>query len=110
MNRNVFLLGGLGVIALLGATTTGRADPIPWTYNWSSSPSKINADAPGTGYLELTDEPWRSAYDNSNIVATNLRVYSTAPASSPETAYGLPSKSPPIPTWSTPATRRTCSM
>ena len=31
-------------------------------------------------------------------------------SSSPTGALDIPSKSPPIPTWSTPATRRTCSM
>lgn len=64
--------------ALLLPLTEARADLIPWMYNWSRSPSQINADAPGTGYITLTDESSRLARGDSNIVATNLKTYSTA--------------------------------
>jgi hypothetical protein len=65
-------------LALLLPLTEARADLIPWMYNWSRSPAQINADAPGTGYITLTDESSRLAKGDSNIVATNLKTYSTA--------------------------------
>lgn len=81
------------VLASLLAPLTCRADLIPWMYNWSRSPSVINADAPGTGYITLTDETLKSAVGDSDVVATNLRTYSTATAGSPDVftakAYSL---------------------
>jgi hypothetical protein len=64
--------------ALLLPLSEARADLIPWMYNWSRSPAQIHADAPGTGYITLTDESSRFARGDSNIVATNLKTYSTA--------------------------------
>ena len=43
------------------------------------------ADAPGTGYIHLTDEPLREAAGESDIVATNIKVFSTAPLRTPDT-------------------------
>jgi hypothetical protein len=65
-------------------TSSSRADLIPWVYSWSSNPSVIHADAPGKSYVTLTDEPVELAVGESDIVATNLRTFSTAPANSPD--------------------------
>jgi hypothetical protein len=65
-------------LMMLFAVTEARADAITWMYNWSRSPSEIHADAPGTGYITLTDESTKTAVGDSNIVATNLKTYSTA--------------------------------
>src|SRR5947209_4636682 len=78
-------LGLTGVTVLLLLAPAARADFIPWQYNWSRSPSVINADAPGTGYITLTDEPLKGAAGNSDIVATNLKTFSTAPTDKPDT-------------------------
>src|SRR5262249_47843639 len=43
-----------------------------------------HADAPGTGYITLTDEPMRTALGPSDVVATNLRTWSTATRSHPD--------------------------
>lgn len=64
---------------------SARADLIPWMYNWSRSPDRITADAPGTGYITLTDESSRRAVGDSNIVATNLKTYSTATVDNKDT-------------------------
>ena len=69
---------------LLGLSPSARADLIPWAYNWSRSPDVIHADSPGTGYITLTDESLKNAVGDSDIVATNLHVFSTATASSPD--------------------------
>ncbi len=71
-------------LLLLFTTSCVRADLIPWMYSWSSSPSVIHADAPGTSYVTLTDEPLKVAIGDSDVVATNLRTYSAAPANNPD--------------------------
>jgi hypothetical protein len=47
-------------------------------YNWSRSPTEVHADAPGTGYITLTDETTKTVVGDSDIVATNLKTFSTA--------------------------------
>lgn len=71
-------LGGIAVVLLLGPLPGVRADLIPWMYNWSRTPTEVHADAPGTGYITLTDEANRLAAGDSDIVATNLKTFSTA--------------------------------
>ncbi|MFQ3593971.1 MAG: PEP-CTERM sorting domain-containing protein [Gemmataceae bacterium] len=71
-------------IGLLIGSGSARADLIPWMYNWTSSPDQVMADAPGTGYISLTDEPNRLAVGSSDIVATNLRTFSTATTANPD--------------------------
>ncbi len=66
------------LLAVLVSAPEARAELIHWMYTWSRSPSQINADAPGTGYIQLTDEGLKSASGDSDIVATNLRTSSTA--------------------------------
>lgn len=78
---------------LLGAASTARADWIAWTYNWSASPADVLADnASGGGRISLSDEPTRNVVGDSDIVATNLRTYSNAPASNPDTFTNKPYK------------------
>jgi hypothetical protein len=84
MKFSPLTLGGVALAFLL-AQVPARADLIPWMYSWSGSPSVISADAPGTSTITLTDEPLREAIGNSDIVATNLRTFSTAPATHPDT-------------------------
>jgi hypothetical protein len=80
------------VLALiLVSAPAARADWIPWTYSWSNSPQNILADSPaGGGRISLTDEATRSVIGNSDIVATNLRTYSSAPPSAPDTFTNKP--------------------
>jgi hypothetical protein len=69
---------------LLLATSSARADLIPWAYSWSSSPSDIHADAHGSSYITLTDEPGGLVIGDSDVVATNIRTHSTVPADHPD--------------------------
>jgi hypothetical protein len=71
---------------LLAMTPAARADWIAWTYSWSNSPQTILADNPtGGGEIILTNEPTLPAVGNTDIVATNIRTYSTAPSTAPDT-------------------------
>jgi hypothetical protein len=70
--------GGLALALLLAATTSGRADPIAWSYSWSNSPTHVASDTPGSGYLTLSNESKTNAVGDSDIVATNIQGHSTA--------------------------------
>jgi hypothetical protein len=70
---------------LLAGAHRARADQILWKYNWSRSPDVVHADEPGTSYITLTDEQLKSAVGDTDVVATNLRTYSTAPGDKPDT-------------------------
>ncbi|MFO0879635.1 MAG: PEP-CTERM sorting domain-containing protein [Gemmataceae bacterium] len=78
MKFSYHTLGWVAAVVLFAPLAQAQADLIPWMYNWSRSPTEIHADAPGTGYITLTDESNRYAVGDSNIVATNLKTYSTA--------------------------------
>jgi hypothetical protein len=84
MIRMPLALGALALAALLGAASKGRADLIHWTYSWSNSPSTIQADTPGTGSITLTNEASNNVAGDSDIVATNLQVHSTATTTTPD--------------------------
>lgn len=77
-------LAGVSLVLLLAFVPKAHADLIPWAYNWSRSPSEIHADAPGTGRITLSDESEHSAVGNSDIVATNLKTFSTAADAHPD--------------------------
>ena len=78
----------LGLVMLSG--TAVRADFIPWTYNWTRNPIAVGADAGGTGGIALTNEPVNHAVGASDIVATELRTFSSASASTPDTFTNAP--------------------
>jgi hypothetical protein len=65
-------------------TASARADFIAWTYNWTPSAPTITADSPGTGGINMTNEPTKGASDTSDTVATNLRTFSSASAATPD--------------------------
>jgi hypothetical protein len=69
---------------LLAAAASARADLIQWSYSWSNNPTTISADSPGNGSITLTDESTRSVAGDTDIVATNINVHSTAPKSNPD--------------------------
>ncbi len=65
-------------------TSQAQASFVPWSYNWSRAPIAVQADAPGTGGLSLTDEPLKNADGTSDVVATNIRGFSSASRSAPD--------------------------
>lgn len=79
------LFRAISALALtLFCAADSRADMIPWLYNWSRWPAQVKADAPGTGYITLTDESLQTVVGDSDIVASNLRAVSTATFSNPD--------------------------
>jgi hypothetical protein len=83
MKFSPWTLGG-AALALLLTTPCARAELIPWMYSWSSTPGVVHADTPGSSYITLTDEPLAVVVGDSDIVATNLRTFSTASPTSPD--------------------------
>jgi hypothetical protein len=81
--KRLFLFTSAAIAALL-AVAPARADLVAWSYDWQRAPVSIPADMPGTGGISLTNEPKKDAVGSSDVVATNLRVFSSAPSSSPD--------------------------
>jgi hypothetical protein len=85
MKRLSLTLFGSALVLTLMAGSQVRADFIPWTYDWHRNPIAVAADAGGTGGISLTNEPTNHAVGSSDIVATNLRSFSDASPSRPDT-------------------------
>jgi hypothetical protein len=81
---------GIALLVTLAGGVQARADQIHWNYNWSRSPGIIYSDTSTASYITLTDEQLHSAAGDSNIVATNLRTYSTATPDAPATFTAKP--------------------
>lgn len=58
-------------------------DQIVWHYDWEPGAAAVYSDNAPTGAVTFTNENPTQATGSSDIVATNLRVASTLPASSP---------------------------
>jgi hypothetical protein len=82
----------LSLFALAWLFTAGpnvRADAISptgvtWSYNFTPSATSIFADGNPNAGVTFTNEPTKNAIGNSDVVATNLRVFSSSPASAPD--------------------------
>ena len=83
MRRSAVFAAALTLVLVTGASV--RADFIPWTYSWSRSPIAVPADAGGTGGISMTNEPVNHAVNSSDIVGTELRTFSAAPLTTPDT-------------------------
>lgn len=89
MKRSLVLIASAVGLLCLGGTPVW-ADPTPppevkWTYNFTPSQPFVQADNPAGGSVSFTNEPTKSATNNSDVVVSNLKVSSTAPAGSPDT-------------------------
>src|ERR1700730_10326882 len=86
MTLNRILRGLLPTaVAVLGIEVAhSLSDFVPWTYNFGRSPVAVAANSPGTGGLSLTDESTHQADGTSDIVATNIRPFSSAPRGTPD--------------------------
>jgi hypothetical protein len=83
MKRFLHLFACSAVLLVAGANA--RADKVPWTYSWQRDPISIAADAPGSGGVSLTSEALpKQAAGSSDIVATNLRIFSSSTADNPD--------------------------
>jgi hypothetical protein len=83
------LLSFIALAWLFAAGPSVRADMISpdsvsWTFNFTPSATSIFADGNPNAGVTLTNEPTKNARGSSDIVATNLRVFSSSPADSPD--------------------------
>jgi PEP-CTERM motif len=78
------VIGSVLALTLMSGTQV-RADFISWSYDWHRNPIAVSADPGGTGGISLTNEPLNHAVGNSDVVATNLRTFSDATPSHPDT-------------------------
>ncbi len=89
MKRSLLIFAAAaGLLCLAGQQASASPNPPPqvaWSYNFTPTQSFVSADSPGTGTVTFTNEPTKGATNSSDVVVTNLRVSSTAPASSPDT-------------------------
>jgi len=90
MKRLTYLVAS-AVACVCFTATQVRADPsasdlVQWEYSWTHpfADGSIHSDVPGTGGVSLTKELTRNAVGSSDVVATNLRTFSTADATSPD--------------------------
>jgi hypothetical protein len=81
--KRLLLFTSAAVAALL-AVAPARADLVSWTYDAQRVPVLIPADGGGTGGVGLSNEPSKSAVGSSDIVLTNVKVFSTAPSDTPD--------------------------
>src|SRR5260370_26707926 len=86
---SIYSLAAALALTLL-AQAQVRADFVPWSYNFGRSPVAVPADGTGTGGLSLTDESTHQADGTSDIVATNIRAFSSAPRNHPDTFTNSP--------------------
>jgi hypothetical protein len=77
-------------VALLLSPSFARADFVSWTYNFGRSPVAVPAGGLSTGGLSLTDESTHQADGTSDIVATNIRAFSSASRNHPDTFTNSP--------------------
>jgi hypothetical protein len=81
MRRSVLpIAAALG--ALLAASAPARAGHISWGFDWDRTPVSVTA---GSGGVAFTNEPNGLATGNSDVVASNLKVFSSAPTSARDT-------------------------
>jgi hypothetical protein len=80
---------GVALASLLFSAPGARADLIPWTYNWAPGPTVVTSDT-GAGRLELTNEPLGHALGDSDIVATNIKAFSSALPDAPDVFTNRP--------------------
>jgi hypothetical protein len=85
------LIGSVAALLLL-AGSQARAGLVDWKYNWEPGALAVSGDG-GDGKITFSDQPLGKATGSSDIVATNIRTVSNAPAGAPNTlsngAYSL---------------------
>jgi len=85
MRKLPVALAGAAWVWLFFGTASARAELIQWNYSWSSSPTQVYANGPGSGYISLTgSNGLKSAAGSSYLVATNLQAHSTASVANPD--------------------------
>jgi hypothetical protein len=76
MKLRTLIMRALTVALLTFTAGSARADLVPWGYDWSAAPA--GGVTAGTGKITLSNESFHVAVGDSQTVATNLQVFSTA--------------------------------
>ena len=87
--RSRLPLFGLALACVLSSAGGARADLIPWTYNWAPGPTVVTSDT-GAGRLVLSNEPLGHAIGDTDVVATNIKAFSTASPTAPDVFTNRP--------------------
>jgi hypothetical protein len=77
------LATSLGLFVFAG--TQAQAGFVGWDYSWSPNALVVPADSGGTGGVSLTFMALTHADGPSDVVATNIRTFSSAPRETPDT-------------------------
>ena len=81
MKRSTTLVAA---VATLLFAAGARADRVEWGYAVDRDRPAVEADRPATGGITLTNELFRTAAGDSNIVLTSLSTFSSAPFDNPD--------------------------
>jgi hypothetical protein len=80
------------LLALLALAAQGRADYIPWSYTWSSSPGSVAADG-GAGSIHVLPSSGTGLNGIEHILAAQLQTIAAKPSEAKATftnaGYGL---------------------
>jgi hypothetical protein len=84
-------VSAVALVLLFGAGV--RADPltpetVQWTYNFTPGAPAVTADGNPNAGVSFTNEKPKTATGSSDIVATNLRVFSASPGNTPDKMTG----------------------
>jgi hypothetical protein len=83
----VSFAAALAALLVIGASA--HAQPIPWSYISTGTPS-LSADAGGPSIITITGVPSGSGNGNSGIIIYNMTLSTIASPSSPDTFTGAP--------------------
>lgn len=79
--KRTHLASALALVCLFVCTSDSRADLIAWSYDWTATPPSLTA---GTGKITMSNEVAKFAKGDSQVVATNLKEFSTADPGTPD--------------------------
>lgn len=81
MKRSTTLVAAF---ATLMFAASAQAEKVEWGYSVDRDRPAVEADVPSTGGITLTNELFRTAAGNSDIVLTSLSTFSSAPFDKPD--------------------------
>lgn len=92
MKRSLYAPVMALTLVLCGGWSARAADMTPeniqWTYNFSPSVAALSADGKPSAGVTFTNEPTKFAVGSSDVVATNVRTFTTATAAAPDLITG----------------------
>jgi hypothetical protein len=84
MKRSLFSLWGTALGLLFFAAANAQASFVAYNYSWAPNSLVVAADSGGTGGISMTLQQDQRAEGSSDVIATNLRTFSSAPRTTPD--------------------------